>query len=450
MGISAPGVGTGLDINSIINQLMSLEKRPLGALEQTKSRHNAQLSAYGTLKSNVAAFQTAAAAIKNTSSFSLFKATSSDTAILSASAGSEAVAGPHAITVTQLARSQKLASAPFADFDTTALGTGTITLSNGTSSFSLAIDGTNNTLDGIKTAINSASDNFGVSASILNDGTGFRLVVSPTDTGTSKAITLSVDDTGDGNSTDNAGLSRFSYTPGANNLTQTQTPLDAVMTVDGITGITKPSNTVTDVIQGVTLNLKAVGTTNLNVERDKEELTKKVQAFVDAYNTLAGSIADLRKKGGTLEADSAALSVENQLRAVFNTPASISGTNYKYLAEVGLSFGSGGKLSLNATELDAAMGSRFNDVVKLFTHDTEGFAQRLHARASEMLQTDGLIESRRDGINKNIRLVETRIEQMNVRLQSTERRLRAQFSALDSLLGSLQQTSNFLTNQLRR
>lgn len=450
MAISAAGVGSNIDVNGIVSQLMALERRPLDMLNQKKSGYNSELSAYGKLKSDLAALQSAIGKMRYGTGFQVFTATPADTTIFSATADSTAIAGTHSVTVGQLAQAQKLVTTGFADTGTTQLGTGTLAISNGTDSFSVSIDSTNNTLSGIANAINSASGNFGVSATILNDGTGYRLVLSPNDTGASKAITVGVTDTGDGNNTDNAGLSRLSYTSGAYNLTQTQAAQDATLTVDGLTGITSPSNTVTGVIQGVTLSLKNTGSTTVQVAVDNATLTANANGFVTAYNNLVKDITSLHQKGGALEGENTVLTLQSQITGVFNTAISLPGNGYSAISQVGFSIQKDGTLSLDSTAFDAALSGHLNDVVGLFTDTTQGFAQRLYGQLDSLLQTNGVLDAATQGINNNIADINTRVDQMQTRLDAVQQRLQSQFAALDALIGSMKQTSNALLAQLGR
>lgn len=448
MAISSAGLGSNIDVAGLVSQLMSLERRPLNLLNQKQGLFNAELSAYGRLKSSVSALQGAIGALKDADDFKVFKATPADDTYFTATADSTAIAGNHSITVGPLAQAQKLVSAAFADTGTTTLGTGSLTISNGTSSFGVTIDSTNNTLSGIANAVNSATNNFGVSATILNDGTGYRLVFSPNDTGTAKAITVAVTDTGDSNNTDNAGLSRLSYVTGGQNLTQTQAAQNATLTVDGLSGITSASNTVTGVIQGVTLSLKAAGSTSLKAEVDADALTARANDFVTAYNKLVSDMDELHKKGGTLEGRNSVLTLESQLRGVFNTAIAISGNSYNYLAQVGISFQKDGKLALNSSEFKAAVTGKLTDVTNLFTDATQGFGQRMYTELNNLLQSDGVLDAATDGLNASIADINTRKDQLQARLDRVEIRLRTQFAALDSLLGSMQQTSAALVRQL--
>ncbi len=447
MAISSPGIGSNIDVNSLVSQLMALERRPLDALNQRKSFYNDELSAYGKISSDLAGFQSAVGALKNTSSFNVFTAVAADATQLTASADSTASATNHSISITQLAQAQKLFSAAFADTSITTLGTGTLTFNNGNGAtpFTVTIDSTNNTLAGIVSAVNSASGNFGVSASIVNDGTGNRLLLTPNTTGAANALTISVADN-DGTNLDNLGLSRLSYVSGGLNLAQTQVAQNALITVDGLAGISKASNTISDVIQGVTLNLLKGGgaATTVNVAIDSTTISSNVSSVVTAYNKLIGDMKDLHKKGGTLEADNTVLSIQSQLLSVFNTASNISGNAYSYLAQVGLSLKSDGTLALDSTAFQGALSSKLNDVTKLFTDSSEGYMQRFYSKTLQLLQADGVVDSQNKGLNSRISSLGVQIDQMQTRLTLTEARLRKQYSSLDAMLGSMSQLSSLL------
>ncbi len=452
MAISSAGIGSNIDVNSLVSQLLALERRPLDRLYQRKDQYNAELSAYGVISSSLSAFQSAVAALKSSTDFNVFSAAAGDSSYLTVTADSAATAGNHTVSIIQLAQSQKLFSSTFADTTTTTVGTGTLTIANGASSFAITIDGTNNTLDGIVNAVNAQSSNFGVSASIVNDGTGYRLLFSPNETGTAFALTVGVTDTGDGNNTDTNGLSRLSYTAGGYVLDQTQEAKNAILTVDGLANINSASNTVTGVIQGVTLDLKtATGSgvsTTVDVSVDSSAIKDKINTLITSYNKLITDINTYHKKGGELESDNTLITLQSQLVNIFNTPAAISGNAYSSLAEIGLTIQVDGTLSLNSTDFDGALAANFNDVVKLFSEGTQGFAQRFYNEATSLLQSDGVIDSKNDGINAQLESLDTRIDQFEIRLTSVEARLRKQFSALDSLLGTLRSTSSLLSGRI--
>jgi flagellar hook-associated protein 2 len=204
--ISSPGIGSGLDINSIISKLMQLERRPLDNLEQKESEYQAQLSAYGKIKSSLSKMQTALDDLRFESRYLDSTASSSNEDAFSATADSSAAAGSYAVVVNNLATAHKVASATIADSET-ALGTGSLDISVGGDSFSVTIDSSNNTLSGIRSAINNATDNTGVTATIINDANGGHLVLSSDDTGTSNALGITVND--DDGVDDENGLSQL-------------------------------------------------------------------------------------------------------------------------------------------------------------------------------------------------------------------------------------------------
>lgn len=430
MAISSGGIGSGIDINSIVSQLMTLERQPLTVLDKKKADYNSQLSAYGTLKSNLSGFQTAAAALKDTNTFNVFAATPVDTTLLSATTSSTAIAGTHAITIGALAKSQiQVSGTGFATTDTTPVGVvgDTLSFTTGTSTFSVTLDATNNSLAGLQNAINSNASNYGVTASILNNGTTNKLVLTANNTGVTNAVTL-------------GGTLATSLAS-----TTTQAAADASLTVDGVP-VTSASNTISTVLPGVTLSLKSLGTTTLSVTRDVTAITAKMTDFVNAYNKLVSSIGNYRMKGGTLEADSTALSVQNQLTGVLNTSASITGGSYGYLAQVGIAIQKDGTMALDSAAFTSAINTNYNSVVPLFTDATQGFAARLYNESFSMLGVSGLLQNKTDGINSRISNIQTQYDRITNRLDSTQKRLQAQYTAMDTMVASMRQAASYLSS----
>jgi flagellar hook-associated protein 2 len=442
--ITAPGIGSGLDVNSIVSQLMALERRPLDQLDSRKSQINAQISAFGTLKSALSTFASAMTAMRDGSKFQPYVASSSSETKATASVGEGASPGRFALTITRLASGHKLSSAVFPEG--TAVGTGTLNFTVGGESFSVVIDSTNNTLDGIRDAINTASGNTKVSASVINSTTGPMLLLSANESGAANAITVSVTGDGDNNNTDTSGLSALSYVGGARSLTQRSQALDAQITVDGIS-VLSPSNDVANAVDGITFHLKATGTPNptIAITRDDTAITKAAQDYAKAYNDLKDTIAKLRQ--GELASDSILRSVESTLNSVLQTGANVGG-NFAYLTEVGVSLDRFGKMQVDTGRLAEALGNNPSAVIGLFTHATEGFPVRLKAAAEALTRSDGLIAGREEGLNSRVRTMDSQRSQIERRLEMTEARLRAQFSALDSLVSQLQSTSAFLAQRL--
>lgn len=379
MAITSAGVGSGLDINGIITQLMTLERRPLTVLDQKEAELQAKISAYGSLKGAVSSFQTAMRGLSSLSKFQAIKATSADSTIYTASAVSNAVPGSYAVEVTALAQAHKLASKGFANV-TDQLGTGTLTITKGSVATAVTIAAADNSLSGIRDAINAAKA--GVTATIINDGsatTPYKLIVTSNDTGAANAVKITVSGDSVGTSVDDDGLSQLAYDPAGTlgngkNLTQTATAQNATLKVDGV-DISKTTNTVTDVIQGVTLNLVKTGAaTTLTVARDTASVKTSVEAFVKAYNDINKTVQDLTaynattKQGAILQGDASALSLVSQIRRSLNAPVTALSGSYTLLSQIGVSFQNDGTLALDGAKLQTAIDTNFNDIAGLFAN----------------------------------------------------------------------------------
>ncbi|MDP1636370.1 MAG: flagellar filament capping protein FliD, partial [Gallionellaceae bacterium] len=376
MAVSSATLGFSIDVDAIVNGLMSVERIPIDRLTTKETSFQAKLTALGSFKSKMAALQTAAKSLSSSSSSTLlgFKTTSSDTSVVTASASSTAAAGTHSISVTTLAQAQKLvATGPTSS--TAAIGDGTSTVvtfdfgtisggaltdgvysgatfTSGGTTANITIDSGNNTLQGIRDAINAAG--MGVTASIVNDGSGtpYRLALSSDNSGVSNSIKISTD----GANADITGL--LAHDPeGTQNLAETVTAKNAVFTVDGIL-ISKPGNTVTDALEGVTLTLGKEGSTaTLTISRDTAAVTAAATSFVTAYNDLYTSMKNsfAYKSGSALAGDSTLRSLQSEMRQIVATSA--SGGALSNLFEVGISAKSDGTLQLDSTKLNTAISA---------------------------------------------------------------------------------------------
>ncbi|WP_297574230.1 flagellar filament capping protein FliD [uncultured Deefgea sp.] len=388
--ITSSGSGSGIDINGLISQLMTAEKMPLQVLDKKELTFQAKITALGTLKGAMSTFQTAVRGLSDVNKFKSTNVSIGDATIGTASSSSIAQAGTSTLEVSQLAQNQKLTTSVFTSVNSP-VGTGKITLQFGTvdskdtpsnaddtftvnsakASITIDITASNNSLAGVRDAVNAA--NAGVTASILNDGSGNRLVLTSKDSGAANSMRLVVEDT-DGNQTDTNGLSALSYDPtGTRNLLETQTAKDAKLKIDGIS-VSKPSNTINDAIQGVTLNLLKVTTTptTITIGNDASGIKTSVQSFVKAFNELNKSLTDLSSydpktgKAGILNGETAIRSVQQELRAVLNRPLG-SGSFFQSLSEVGISLDKAGAMTLNETKLQQAITSNPGAVANLFT-----------------------------------------------------------------------------------
>lgn len=443
-GISSPGVGSGLDIGSIVSQLVAAERAPAQSIINRESAElSAELSAFGTLKSKLGTIEdalTSLAELKTERSTSV-----SDSDRLGVSATPEAFTGNYRIQIEQLARAQTLASAGYADTET-AVGNGTITLSVGDADpVEVAIDAENNTLQGIADAINAADA--GVGASIINDGSGFRLVLNAQDTGADNTVSVTVADD-DGNSTDTSGLSALA----AANLSETVAAQDARFTVNGLS-IISASNVNDSAIQGLTLTLKQFDpatTVTIAVTPDENAVKAALQAFVEGYNGLINQVKQFTaydpetRRGGVLVGDSLLRGIVADLQNGLFDPVEGAPAEFDNLVELGITTDRDGKMQLDEELLDAAMAEDFGGVVSMLNQAATGFKSLV----SGMLETGGVIESRTEGIETRLEDVDEEQIDLNRRMAGLEERLLAKFTAMDQLVAQLQTTSNYLTQQL--
>ncbi|HEY8906539.1 MAG TPA: flagellar filament capping protein FliD [Rhodoferax sp.] len=459
---------TALDVPTLVSQLMAVERKPIDKLNTKVTDTQAKISSFGTLSSLVSSFQTAAKGLNP--GLQKLAATPSDASVFAASASSTAVPGNYALTVSQLAQPQSLVAAG-QDSSTAAIGNGTATTvtfdlgaisggtltngiysgaaftSNGSGTVSLTIDSSNNTLEGIRDAINAAAP--GVAATIVNDGSGtpYRLALSSSNSGTSNSFKIT---TSGGDGTIN---SLLGYDPaGTQNLTQTLAAQDAKLTVNGI-AITSASNTVNEAIQGVTLTLKntTAAPTSLSVARDTTAIETVASAFVDAYNALAAQIKSRSaygtstSAGGSLAGDGTLRLMQDQLRSIFNSPA--SGGTLTSLAQVGIAFQKDGTLALDSSKLDSAIAANFSDVTNLFSSST-GYATRLEAWAKSSLAAGGLIDTRTQSLNQYVKDRNADIDRLENQMTALQKRYTTEYTNLNMLLSSMNTTSTYLTQQL--
>lgn len=443
MAITAAGAGSGLDIENIVRQLMTLERRPLNLLEQKEKDTQAQVSAYGTLKSAISTFQDAMAKLGTADKFRVFSPSNSNEEVLGASADSKAAAGIYSVEVQRLAQNHKLGSAQALSTDTFGGTAGdAITLTVGGDSTTVDLSSAM-TLSELRDAINSAPDNPGVTATILNMGDDQQhLILTSDESGYDQRVELSYAGTLDANTLGLATINRDATDQPMADLLE----LDAQLSIDGY-ALTVPSNSVSGVLDGLTLDLKDVGSSTLKIERDLETVEASAQEFVDAYNALLKTVKDLQ--GDELKGDSSLRGVLGQLRGVLNAGAGgLTGT-FTALSQVGIkSDAKTGEFVFNSADFKDALELDFSAVSELFANDDQGFAFRFEKLADRLLEQDGFIDLRVDTLNDRIRRFQTDQERMEWRLEVKEKALRAQYSALDSLVGSLQATSNFLFAQL--
>lgn len=444
--ITSAGLGSGLDIESLVSQLVSAEGQPTALrLNRKEVALQADLSAFGTLKGAMSAFQSSVQSLKLPSAFQLRTATSSNTDLFTVSAGSAAVPGSFSVRVDQVAQAAKMRTNDFAS-DAAVMGAGTLNIGLGTKSFSITTNGTT-TLAGVRDAINKASDNPGIKATIIKVDSGSQLVLTSDKLGAANTITIGATDT---DALDGNDLTRLATA----NLTSVQAASDAVIYVDGQKA-TKDSNSFTDVIAGVSITLKKADplkTETLSVAIDKDSTKTKVNEFIKAYNTLASTMSGLSsydaktKQGGPLLGDATLRGVQSQIRQGLSNPV-LGNVGAETLAEIGIKTTRSGTLELDSTKFDSVMAANPDAIAQLFTSDN-GLAKRFEGILKSYLSTDGAINAKVDGFNKQIDGIADDRTKLNRRLIDIEARYRKQFTAMDAMLGQLAATGSYLNQQL--
>ncbi len=436
--ISSLGIGTGsLDSASLVEQLMALERQPINRLNAKEKTFDAQISAFGSVKSRLSTLQSAATTLADPNKLAAYAATAGDADVISATAGTFAHAGSYTIDVQQLATAQKSFSSLYAGTDTFGAGTLSFTVNGNTEDVVLSSSG--NSLQDVANAINDAD--ISVQATVVNGDAGSRLVLTSRETGSDNAFTLAVT-SGDAN------LTSLGTFDGAHpNALGAQ---NAIVTVEGET-VTSQSNQITSAIANVTITATAVGTSTLDVARDNSGISDAVQSFVDAYNDLRNEIGSQtaydseNKVAQPLNGDATTRTLLNHLRSsISSAPASLAGSDFEYLYSLGVSVQQDGTLTFTSSKLDDAINSDFNGVVTALN----AYGTAIDDMATSFTEADGLIDNRVNGINSSISTIDDQRERLEQQLTITEARLRAQFTALDTLMASLSTTSNFLTQQL--
>jgi flagellar hook-associated protein 2 len=438
--------GSVIDVQSLVTQLVAAERmNPDAQITRRETKATVQISALANLKGGLAAFQKVLEPLRSEAAFSPKKATSGDEDVFSASASATAAAGTYEVEVVALAKAQQLASDAFSAGDTAVVGTGTLTITQGGTPFSVVIDSSNNTLAGIRTAINSATGNTGVQATIVREADGSHLVLTSTKTG--QANTITVSQTGD------AGLEQLTNV----NLTELQPAQDAHIKLATMFDYYGSTNSIDEAIDGVTLDLAsttAVGeTVTLNVTRDSNTLMSRVDAFVKGFNTLATQMGQLRsytpatRQAGPLLGDAMLRGIEERLRVGMGSTVDGAGEVYDSLAAIGITKLANGQLQLDSTKFQKALNADSNAVAAIFGSDS-GIAKKLYDDIDTMLKTDAPLETRNQALQQQVKQIQTDKAKLDDRMLAVQQRYLKQFTALDGLLSSMQTTSDYLTKQL--
>ena len=454
MAISSIGVGSGLPLDQLLDDLRKAENTSLVLIQNKQVEAELRLSGYSKLKSAIDGLQTAAKALGDTDTYGALKATSSGDAV-SVSATNKAIAGKYDVHVTQLASTQRLTLAAQSSRtdpnSSTEGGTLRITLANG-DQHEVDLNGFSTSLEGIVQAINSDSK-LGVNATLINTGdpdTPHRLLITANNTGTEAAVSkLEVD----GNAELHDFLAFDAATPEAGNFTET-TAKNAQLLINDIS-ISSQSNTVEDAIEGVSLNLQSLTNDDsvaITIARDDSAATKAIKGFVDAYNTLQNTIKSLtsydveNQQASALTGDSLARRVQSHTREALNVFAD-SGT-LRNLSQLGITTDpANGNLKIDDDKLNAALQDNLPELTKLLSGEN-GLSQRMVSTTTQYLEKDGFIDNINLSIENNIKQLDEQMLRAQERIDLKMDNYRRQFTQLDVMVNQMNGISSYLTQQL--
>jgi len=472
-GLSSPGVGSGLDVNAIVTQLTSAERRPILNLQVKASTLQAKLSGIGQLQSTMSGLQDAAKKLGAASTYEAMSVTSSESASVTASlaSGTTPALGSFSIGVTSLAAGQTLVSGS-GQFTaaTQTVGSGTLTLTlgewqtgnvfapkSGSTPTTVTI-AAGDSLSAIRDKINAA--NAGVSASLVTDASGVRLSLQSTATGAVNGFRLTVADD-DGLNADAAGLSRLAYDPqnAAAQMSRTISAADAVATVNGIE-VKSASNVFTGALQGVSFTARKVTTANLTVTvgKDTASVRQAVNGFVSAYNTLAKFLSDqtkydpATKQAGMFQGNSAVVGIFNQLKSTTVASTTASAT-FKTLSSMGIEVQRDGTLQVSSTKLDKALNNL--DEMKTAMTATSaapgaaGLGKRFQTMTDGLLAvTGGTVPNMTKSLQSQLVANQKDQTRYQERVAEVEKRLRKEYLSLDTTVSKLNSLNSYVSQQI--
>ena len=412
--------GSNIDVQSIVSGLMDIERRPIKKLEAKTSDTKSRISALGDLKSAIYKLESAASDLQKPGTLAKFTATSSDKAVATATVTSLDTIENHSITVEKLATTHRLASQTTYTTATDTVGAGTYHYEVGGKGFDITLDAGQDTLTDLKNAINRSSANKGVSASIIQVDDGYKFVLSAQKSGSANAITA------DGS------------------WDEISTASDATISIDGIQ-VHPSSNTLKDVIPGITIELKSLGSTELSTSADKEAMAESMKAFASAYNDLQNTMKKL--DSGKLKGEGLSLSIESAIRNKFFGQYESSEGTQSSVFDFGMTFDKEGALSIDTGKFNDAIDNNFFGLYHFFTGDN-GFSSQLKSTLKDLTSSNGLIAGRKNSYYDRIDGYNRQTDRLEMRMTSLRARYLKTYSELDSLLGSVSSTSKSMAQQL--
>ncbi len=477
--ISSLGVGSGLDANAIVTKLVDLERQPISTLQTEADKIQSKISAFGQVQSNLSTLRDAAQKLANPDIWYSTTSSSTDSNVVSFTTSSGAATGSYSVSVSSLASTQSVVTNTALASSTSTLGSGTLTIDLGslngttltsskTTNISIA---SSDTLEAIRDKINDAAA--GVTASIVKDSKGARLVMTSSATGAANAFKVTVNDTGDGNNTDDAGLSALAYDPagGTAGTKLAKSAADAAASINGV-DVTSSTNQFSDVLTGISFTVGKLTTTSSNdvppvvtdnpatvtVKQDNDTISKAINDFAGAYSSLVTLLRtntkydDSTKTAGTLQGDSTAVGILNQLRATIGSTSGNSSV-FNTLSSVGVTVQSDGTLAVDSTKLTNSLG-KLGEVKKLFANanltdsSQDGIATKLRTLGDNLLGFEGALTTRTAGLKTSVANNQKRQDELDARATLYEKRLRAQYTALDQTMANISGQSSYVTQMI--
>jgi len=468
--LSSPGIGSGLDIQGIVSQLVKLEQRPITQIQQRSAGLQTKLSAFGQLQSQLSNLQDQLGKVMSSSTWTTMRLNSSNAAALTGTVSANALPASFTVDVINLARAQSAGSSPVAT--STPVGAGNLIIEIGSwsgtnftarrTSPSIEVSASDTLVD-VASKINSASA--GVSAVVINEGTNQRLLVRSTETGEPNGFRIRAQDNAGNLLSSGSGLDRlaFYYSTASSGFVgmsrgPDQEARNTSATINGL-AVSSASNTLTNVVDGVTLTLNQVTTSSVNVSvaRDDSQAQGAINAFVQSYNALNSALSEMtrfdpaRKTAGTLQGDSTAVGLQQALRRLV-TGNGPSGLAFRNLSDIGVELQKDGSLRVNEGRLTDALDNR-SDIQSLFNTSSTGpgsggIGAQLNQFISGMLGSTGVLGSRAGSIQNSLARNEREVERLNEKVSRTEERLLAQYSRLDANLAKLNALNTYVNQQL--
>ncbi|WP_343641523.1 flagellar filament capping protein FliD [Roseateles sp.] len=464
MGISSTGLGSNLNVEAIVQKLVAVERTPIDNLNAASDKIKTKISVFGKIQASLSALRDAAAKLTKPETWQGVTATSSDPTIVAVTGGSGAAEGSYAMNVERLAAAQSLSSPMFKKGDK--LGGGSLTFELGEwntdhSSFTakagsapktITIDPPRDSLEDVRDKINGSGA--GVIASLVTDVSGSRLVLRSRETGAENGFRLTTSPPAPPEE-GKASLADLSFGGAGkpSRMVEDLRAANAKLTVNGL-AITSATNTIDSAIDGVSFTLQKAGAASVTASQDKEALKKVVSDFVTAYNAAIGLLRDNTKydaeskSAAVLQGDSTAVNLSNRLRGAVSSGTTLPGA-FAHLPDIGLTMGVNGAITINDSKFSKALGQRA-DLKQLFMGtdkdhpENSGIAVKLRTMTDQILGMDGALTTRTKGLQENLKSNGKRADALEDRVASYEKRIRRQYTALDTSMSNLGQKQSMV------